>query len=404
MRFLYFILDGYPTFRPDVAALWGRYLPREGISCDISTIRNVREARSVEWESGTCFLFEPPRNKVLEQLGAFWHDCRVLWRQRRAAYDAVQGRDKSFICLPALWYARARGVPFYYWMSWPIAESLARQAGTLSWRRALARRLFLAWRGHVGGWLLRHWVLPRCDHIFVQSERMRDDLAALGLPRDKMTPVPMCIDPLRFAEPLPPPKGEPPARPPVIGYLGECSKERRIDFLLEVTAIVKRSEPDIEFLIVGDALEEEDKRALRAGVTELGLDDNVRITGWLPTDAAMSAFSTVDVALALMAPDPLLDSATPTKLVEYLAMGRPVVANDHPDQSWVLRQSGGGVCTPYDMGAYARAVLYLLQDRDERIRLAESGRAWVMQHRAYDKMAHSLSARYYSIRRPASGG
>jgi hypothetical protein len=39
-----------------------------------------------------------------------------------------------------------------------------------------------------------------------------------------------------------------------------------------------------------------------------------------------------------------LNPASPTKLVEYMALGKAVVANDHPDQRMVLEQSGAGIC------------------------------------------------------------
>ncbi len=42
----------------------------------------------------------------------------------------------------------------------------------------------------------------------------------------------------------------------------------------------------------------------------------------------------------------ILRAASPTKLVEYMAMGKAVVANDHPEQKRVIEESGAGYCVP----------------------------------------------------------
>ncbi|MFG6468782.1 glycosyltransferase [Roseateles sp. BYS87W] len=387
MKILLFTLDGWPTFRPDVTALWGEFLPAQGVHSDLCTLGT--QAEVPPWPAGQSWVCPPGGGKVKELLRSFVHDLRTLWQQRKGNHTAVVVRDKTFIALPALWWARWTGRPFYYWMSFPMAESLVRLQGRLSVRREPARWLYLGWRGHVGGWLLHRCVLPKAHHVFVQSRRMAQDLAATGLPMDRMTPVPMCISPARFAQPLP--RQPHPAGRRVLGYLGECSRVRRPDFLLEALAIVRERVPEVLLLVVGDALEPAEQQWLRAEVARLGLQAHVHITGWLPPEQVAPLFAQVEVALALMAPDPLLDSTTPTKLVEYLAMQRPVVANDHPDQSDVLAQSGGGLCTPFEPRAYAQAIERLLAEPERAAAMAAAGRAWVLGHRSYDRCAEQLA-------------
>lgn len=396
MKILYLILDGFPTFRPDIASLWGKYLARVGVTCDISTVQLQADMSDTTWESGKRFLYQPSGGKVAEQLGSFIHDCKVLWNVKPGEYDAIQVRDKSFICLPALWAARRLGIPFFYWMSFPMAESLARTASQIDWKRNFPRWIFLSFRGRFGGYFLRQFALPKTDHIFVQSDRMLEDVAALGISRSKMTAVPMCIDPDRFQTPL-----EKPNLPilfrkssRVVGYLGECSRVRRIDFLFEAIAIVKRSIPEIFFLIVGDAYEEADKKWLRETISLYELQDNVRISGWVSAKQALVEFSCVEVALALTPPDPLLDCASPTKLVEYLAMQRAVVANDHPDHRHVIDHGNSGLCTPFEVSAYAAAIVTLLSEPDKCRAYAVNGRNWVMNHRSYSHMANELNSVY----------
>jgi len=79
----------------------------------------------------------------------------------------------------------------------------------------------------------------------------------------------------------------------------------------------------------------------------------VVFVGQLPQPEALVYVQESDVCTSPFYPTPILQSASPTKLVEYL---RPAtrVANDHPEQRRVIEDSGAGICTPYDEGALRR--------------------------------------------------
>jgi glycosyltransferase involved in cell wall biosynthesis len=399
MRILYIMIDGLPTFRPDITALWEKYLPPEGVTADMVTQRPADVPADADlWPSGEAFTTHKRGNALANGIADFTHDCAQLKQATPDRYAAVQVRDKTFAALVGLIVARMRGLPFFYWMSFPYGPSLLQLGRTEAVRRNLPRRFYLWWRGYVGERMLHSWVLPRADHVFAQSDRMVDDLAARGVPRSLMTAVPMCIDPDRFPDVLPcgtlagVPEG---AR--VLGYLGECSKARRMDFLIEAVARARESRPVVYLLIVGDALLPEEQKWLRECVAKFGMADRCRITGWLPPEEATASLSAAEICLALMAPDPILDSTTPTKLVEYLAMGRPVVANDHPDQTVVVEASGAGVVAPYDSAAYAEAIVALLDRREEHGAMAEAGRRFVLAERSYPKMAARLAGKYRAL-------
>ncbi|MDR7145206.1 glycosyltransferase family 4 protein [Rhizobium sp. BE258] len=390
VRVLLLALDGFPTFRPDVTSLWG-YLNREAIECDLLTVQSANFEPGVQhWAGGDLYLSRRAANKILEQVRWFFFALKILWSVPRGRYDAIIVRDQTFIAIPARLFARKLGIPFFYWMSFPIAESLARLAGQISVKAQPVRWLYLRLRGNLGAVVLYRLVLPFADHIFAQSDKMVEDLTHRKLRAENISSVPMCVDPIRF--PPMPPRSRSRHEKPVVAYLGECSRIRRIDFILEALAHVKAVLPTIKLLIVGDALEKEDQLWLRGEVARLGLDDNTEITGWVPAASVRPLLAQVDVALALMAPDPILDSTSPTKLVEYLAMGLPVVANDHPDQRHVITTSQAGIVTLFKPQAYADAIIALLRDNVDREALGNRGREWVMTNRNYSVMAVGLAA------------
>ncbi len=117
--------------------------------------------------------------------------ARASCRPAARRFDVIQVRDKYLASAFALVAAKLAGRKFVYWCSYPYPEyaiELGRQQGGL---RGLALRL----KGSLAALLLYRLVMRHADHCFVQSERMREDLAALGVPRQNMTPVPMGVPP-----------------------------------------------------------------------------------------------------------------------------------------------------------------------------------------------------------------
>ena len=347
------------------------------------------------WNGGTLELLPRHASRMRSQLAAFTGTNRSLLQLRKGSFDAIQIRDQVFVALTGLLVARRLGVPFFYWMSFPLSEAAQRTAADLGLKLGLARFLFLWTRGRLGAWLLYHVVLPRSDFIFVQSDRMREDVARMGIDPAKMMPVPMGIDPERFSRPAAVAVDRSRfAGKRVIAYLGTCDRLRRIDFLFEVLAAVRNRFPDAMLLIVGDAPEEEDQRWLRQRAADIGVADDVEITGWVSPEEGQSWMANAEVAVSIFAPDPLLDSCSPTKLVEYLAMGKPVVANDQPDQSVVVNESQAGFCVPFEVEAFAGAVIRLLSDPQEASRMGARGPDYVRRNRSYPVLAERVAAVY----------
>src|SRR5205823_1059805 len=96
-------------------------------------------------------------------------------------------------------------------------------------------------------------------------------------------------------------------------------------------------------------------------------------------------------------PSPMLVVGTPTKLVEYLAMGRPVVANDHPDQREILEASGAGLITDLSPEGFAAAITILLSDRTAAESMAVRGPPWITAHRSYAMLAEVVSSVYSEL-------
>ena len=113
--------------------------------------------------------------------------------------------------------------------------------------------------------------------------------------------------------------------------------------------------------------------AMRALADELGLSDLVEFTGRIPDEDLLRYLSTADVCLAPDPLNPLNDVSTMNKIMEYMAMARPIVSFDLRE----ARVSAGdaAVYAPAnDESQFAKLIADLLDDPERRRRMGEIGR------------------------------
>jgi len=390
MKILFAVAEQYPTHRADVMVLFGKYLVRHGFHSDILTLHEPQTIPPV-WAGGNLLTRTGSLSRFDKHVRVFLNDLRILWLARRG-YAAVQVRDKSFCALLGLLAARIAGIKFYYWMSFPMVEAwevFARErglsVGVMRWLAALLR-------GRIMGFLLYRVVLPRADHVFVQSERMRLDVGLKGIRLDRMTPVPMGFD----AEILPAnhaATAEVHRQRPTFVYLGTLNRMRSPELMIEAIDIVRREEPSALLLLVGDADEEADRKWLRNLIHDHGLSNHVHLTGWLPMAEGWSQTAGCLAGLSPFPRNAILESASPTKAVEYFALGLPVIANDQPDQATVLA-GAGATCTPLSAAGFAAAMLDVIAFPDKYRKQGLAGKKWVHTHRSYEVIAKTVAAVY----------
>jgi glycosyltransferase involved in cell wall biosynthesis len=217
---------------------------------------------------------------------------------------------------------------------------------------------------------------------------MKRDVVAKGIPVDKLTTVLMGVDlsriPYRAGE------GPAPGARPTLLYLGTLVKARHLDFLIRVVALVQRDIPDVSLLIVGDGDDPSDRGLLEAEAERCGVTHAITFTGFLPMAEAWRIVAESHVCVSPIYPSPVLNEGSPTKLIEYMAMGKAVVANDHPEQRQVISESGAGLCVPWEEEAFAAAAVRLLKSPAMAAAMGERGRRYVERCRDYRTIAYQL--------------
>ena len=403
IRMLFLVREAFPTYRVDVDVLFGRELLGRGHQIDFVMQADSAAALSgpIIWRGRTVYLGRSDQGKSkLRRLHrhwlGFWNDLRCLSHAGFDRYDAIQVRDKFATAALALAIARFKGLKFFFWLSFPEPEAQLQGAREGTARFPIVNHI----RGRLFGWLLYRWILPHCDHAFVQSEQMRQDLGRRRIDLTKLTPVPMGIDISRLPAPVPHKhvhrtSGNDPL---LLGYLGTLNRQRKLGVLVEMLAIIRSEGREASLLFVGDGEQAEDRRSIIDLATSLGVQEYVEITGFLPRDAALQRIMQVDIALSPFFPTMVLNSTSPTKLVEYLALGLAVVASRHPEQRAILRATRAGVCVPWHPRHFARAALWIANQTDAvRTRMGERGRTWVLQNRDYARIADAVEQKYAEL-------
>ncbi|MFA7349579.1 MAG: glycosyltransferase [Methylotenera sp.] len=398
LHLLYFTAEQWPTFRPDVIALFGKYLPRHGITCDLVTELDVASVDETvpSWGAGQAILCKVPKSRAGQYLAKFWHNLRTLIAMDASKYDAIQVRDMTVIALFGLLVARIKGVRFFYWLSYPQSEGQIDRAKSRGIKGGM-RFWFPLIQGILGKWLLYRVLLPKSDHIFVQSRQMQTDIARYGIPMSKMTPVPMGVD-IELAKPdeIKPVEDSRLIGKRVVAYLGTLDRVRQIEVLFHMLAIARVQIPNILLVLVGDTEDTTHRDWLKHQAEMAGVAENVLWTGWLAASQAWRYIRAAEIGISPIPRGYLLDMSSPTKAVEYMALELPVVVNDNPDQVQVIAESGGGLCVPFQANAFADAVLQLLADPALMRKMGVKGCEYVARVRGYDSIATSVANAYFS--------
>lgn len=399
MRILYLTREPSPSFRPDIATLFGRSLPTHGIYTDLVALQGDGTA---QWPAGQAFL-RPAEGKLGRLAARLRLALDLFTLSSRQTYDAIQVRDRIVGAAIGLLAARWRGLPFFYWMSFPFPEAWQDMgSGRASNSGSPLQRLAWRVRGGAAAWLLYRVVLPRAAHVFVQSEAMRQMLAGHGLPAEMMTPVPMGVDLPKFPEAIAPTDDPRLAGRRVIVYLGALERIRHPEVMLEAMARVIVTAPDALLVLVGDSQTPGERQWLEGEISRLNLGAHAFITGWLPPAQAWGYVRAATMGLSPIPRTRVFEVGSPTKVCEYLGHATPVIANDQPDQAYLLRETGGGLCVPLTAEGFAQGILELLADPERARRMAAAGHATIGRLRSYDVIGTQLAARYRTLLAPGS--
>lgn len=218
-----------------------------------------------------------------------------------------------------------------------------------------------------------NWVWRRADLVLPVTRVLGSIVEASGVKASRIAIVPNGIDPTRFVEPISIDKAKAAlgiaSGVTVLGFTGFVREWNAVDRVIRL--IERPGNEHLFLLMVGDGPA---RRSLESLAESLGVDGRVRFTGVVGRDDVARYVAAFDVALQPAA-NPY---ASPLKLIEYLALGRAVVAPDQSNLREILQHGANAVLfDPNADDGLEKAISLLVSDPTLRARIGAAARATV---------------------------
>jgi glycosyltransferase involved in cell wall biosynthesis len=324
---------------------------------------------------------------LFKESQALSYNCRFILAARRVLGDRrpriIYQRHGKFVAAGAV-LARLLDVPLaleyqnpeYWWAK--------------TWRGSRFLRLLAR---------IEDLVVASASIIVVVSNALREELIEKGVAADRIIVNPAAVSPERFR---PSEKGRRTREElgfvsdeVVVAFVGSFYQWHGIEVLGKAIGHLAEREREgsvahrLRFLLVGDGPLRGD---LELALREVNASNNVTFTGTAAADRVPALMDAADILVAPTVPmpgKPFLGS--PSKLFEYMAMGKAIVASDldqlgdileHKETAWLV--------PPTDHVRLAEAIEFLAENREVRLHLGRNARAAVLQRYTWHHNAERL--------------
>ena len=278
--------------------------------------------------------------------------------------------------LSGFWIAKLKGVPFVLEIRdlWP--ESLT-AVGVGNPNSLLHRTL-----RKIAGFLYR-----QADHVVVVTPAFREYLIKnWRVPGEKISIVQNGVETKLFS-----PGDNGPLRSSlkaeekfVVSYIGTLGLAHGLQTVIAAAENLQNAEPNVLFLLVGEGADRE--RILK--LAESKNLTNVRFVPQQPREKIPAYIAASDACLVLLKKSDVFKTVIPTKMLEFMSCGRPVVLGVNGQAREILEQCGGGIYVePENPVALCEAIRNLQQQDFLRNSMGRNGREYIVQNLSRESTA-----------------
>jgi glycosyltransferase involved in cell wall biosynthesis len=178
----------------------------------------------------------------------------------------------------------------------------------------------------------------------------------------------------------------------LVGYVGTMSIQEGLDILLDVALYIKNlGRTDVHFTCIGGGpgLVE-----LKKMVEAKNLCGMVNFTGRIPDKELLEILSTADVCVNPDKPCEMNDISTMIKIMEYMALGKPIVQFDLKEGKFSAQDASLYADKENQIADFAARILWLLENPDARRKMGEFGQKRVGEKLAWEYSVPNLIAGY----------
>jgi len=182
----------------------------------------------------------------------------------------------------------------------------------------------------------------------------------------------------------------------IIGYVGVMGFQDGVDYLLRALdhLVHDLGRTDVLCVLIGGLGNAQP--SLKRLTTQRGLDDYVWFTGWVSDPDLLRYLASADLCVV---PDPsnaFNDRSTMSKMMEYMALAKPIVAFDLPENRFTAQEAAVYVRANDEL-EFARALAQLMDDPARREAMGMFGHRRVNTELAWHYSAQNLLGAYQRL-------
>ena len=188
-------------------------------------------------------------------------------------------------------------------------------------------------------------------------------------------------------------------RPIHVGYVGGLSVARGIRTLLNIAKRIRGIIPDFRMLLIGPFSDAYVEKEVFEQIRRDGLKKTIIYDGALPSESIGQRLQQVKLGLIPFEKNPKFEKMfIPTKLLEYMASGMPIIASDFPsNRRFVEKYSLGKLVPPGDVDAFVDAILNQLDNPEDSIQISHRGVEIVRKNYQWENEAKKLIHFYQKL-------
>lgn len=172
----------------------------------------------------------------------------------------------------------------------------------------------------------------------------------------------------------------------IILFMGTLYPFSGIDHILKNFHLLQNKIKQIKFVIIGGG---PDFNRLKSLSNELQLNKNIIFTGFVEQKKIPEYIAITDICLSSFAINILTDSIIPTKILEYLACGKPVLSTPLKGTVELLPNENYGIVYS-QLDDFISSIEKLLQNKAHLDKLGENGFSYVKKNHYWDSLADQL--------------
>ena len=351
------------------------FRPQPSAASSDAQVPEVRSPRSdVCFDVYRTWLWPLPNRKSHERMRNYASFCisaalRGLTIPRPDVI--IASSPQLLVGLSGWWLAFSRQIPFVFEVRdlWP--ESLA--AVGVSNEDSLLHRGLAA----IAGFLYQ-----RADHIVVVTPAFKTRLVEdWRVPAEKISMVENGVETDRFS---PKAVAGPNLRRQlglegkfVASYIGTMGNAHGLETLLDAAGELQTCNPQVVFLLIGEGAE---KEKIKAQAHARGLT-NIQFLDQQPREKIPEYILASDACLVLLKKTDVFKTVIPTKMLEFMSCGRPVILGVDGQARQIIEEAGAGIAIePENAAALASAVTRLHSDGKLATAMGQKGREHIVEH------------------------